>query len=819
MQYRYPHISIVVLPIAMIVLAALSSYAQTAPGILGKEVNMKGEDEYAPYMIHGRGGEDTLFFTSSRAVQGERRRALQSRIFFATRPASKRSGPITEGWSTAKLLSSVDPKFSSFTQGATVVTEDRIIFAADRNLSNLGTSAQLELWEMVRVGATFSKPVPISEVNDPNAWDSQPALSEDGRTLFFVSNRRGGKGARDIWYSTLGEDGRWSRPQPVPNVNTPGDEFSPFHGPDGRFYFSTNWDFVAQQVGSRKKEIHRAELGWQNNAPVPANPMNLDDAIRQDAGQYDIGLANDFRINSDEDDEFPFITPDRKAIFLSSGRKGGFGGQDIYAFALPSARIRLQVRVIEQLVDSSGAPMTMKREVNYPIEVRDEGTRDGARSIGENLWLLEPERNYAVSLTGISPDDCFDVQVYNTPTFTVRSSLPYAADTLITREFLVTRRRISVPQIVFQATETLPYFITGYWWPNTNENLRRFDERKEAGFFEESGFIQRDDYDYDAVAQQISTIFEERLYAPMERLLPRFTARCADTLALVVTVHGYTDPRRLRPPHNYPDETVTVGTDLNGLPVTIVSGSEMIAHSWPLDPGSSGGQQIRLKDRGQQGNILLSKLRAYYTFRTLDTMMKQRSREYARLAREGRVILDAEGYGKYRDDVPDDDPMSRRIEIYLDAVPLSQVAEFKRMRGGAIVAPVQTVDIPVDDEQPVVEEKPENDTKVASKENDIVDHTITSPTTTVNTQAAQRCYAIQFCSILDEAEASRKVQLLIEQGVENARVEPFRDRKGQMLYRVRSGCYTTADEASEALSDYDWAYDMLSLPSRPVIVR
>ena len=40
-------------------------------------------------------------------------------------------------------------------------------------------------------------------------WDSQPNLSSNGNILFFASNRPGGKGGRDIWYSIRTNDG-WS---------------------------------------------------------------------------------------------------------------------------------------------------------------------------------------------------------------------------------------------------------------------------------------------------------------------------------------------------------------------------------------------------------------------------------------------------------------------------------------------------------------------------------------------------------------------------------------------------------------------------------
>jgi len=61
------------------------------------------------------------------------------------------------------------------------------------------------------------------------SWDSQPSLSADGRVLFFSSNRRGGFGGNDIWYSVRMSDGSWSEAKNLGEViNTPKDEISPF---------------------------------------------------------------------------------------------------------------------------------------------------------------------------------------------------------------------------------------------------------------------------------------------------------------------------------------------------------------------------------------------------------------------------------------------------------------------------------------------------------------------------------------------------------------------------------------------------------------
>ncbi len=88
----------------------------------------------------------------------------------------------------------------------------------------------------------FTMPRRLPAPVNTGAWESQPSFSADGKTLYFVSNRPGGMGGKDIWYSTLIGAGRWSEPKNCgPNVNTEGDESSPFiHADNKTLYFSSN---------------------------------------------------------------------------------------------------------------------------------------------------------------------------------------------------------------------------------------------------------------------------------------------------------------------------------------------------------------------------------------------------------------------------------------------------------------------------------------------------------------------------------------------------------------------------------------------------
>ncbi len=93
---------------------------------------------------------------------------------------------------------------------------------------------------------TFGTPAPIDPVDDNEGvnvagyWDEQPSLSADGQTLFWVSNRPGGKGGPDIWMANWDwESDSWGVPVNLgPQINTAGDESYPsFNGARNSLYF------------------------------------------------------------------------------------------------------------------------------------------------------------------------------------------------------------------------------------------------------------------------------------------------------------------------------------------------------------------------------------------------------------------------------------------------------------------------------------------------------------------------------------------------------------------------------------------------------
>lgn len=143
-----------------------------------------------------------------------------------------------------------------------------------------------------------------------HAWDSHPAISSNGDTLFFSSSRVGGFGGTDLWYSTRDAKGIWQAAQNLgPVVNTQYNEVSPFpHSRYGVLYFSSD----GHLTNFGKFDIFKS---YQINGQY-LEPMNVGP------------LVNSF------DDEFYFsIDPSSKTLYYA--KSIGDKALNILSFPLP----------------------------------------------------------------------------------------------------------------------------------------------------------------------------------------------------------------------------------------------------------------------------------------------------------------------------------------------------------------------------------------------------------------------------------------------------------------------------------------------------
>lgn len=169
------------------------------------------------------------------------------------------------------------------------------------------------IYESKLVGEVWSDPVLMGSDINTRSWETHGALSADGNTFYFVSNRPGGQGGRDIYRVVRLPDGQWSKAQNIGNVvNTPYDEDGVFIHPNGRtMYFSS---MGHNSMGGF--DIFQTEL--------------------MDDGKWTPPVNLGYPLNTVDDDVFFITTADGRRGYFSSDQMGGHGEKDIYFVDFPS---------------------------------------------------------------------------------------------------------------------------------------------------------------------------------------------------------------------------------------------------------------------------------------------------------------------------------------------------------------------------------------------------------------------------------------------------------------------------------------------------
>jgi OOP family OmpA-OmpF porin len=180
-----------------------------------------------------------------------------------------------EGRWTAPV--SISPVINSeMNEGTCTISADgrKLIFTSCAGRDNFGSC---DLFESQKNGDQWSAPRNLGPYVNTPAWESQPSLSADGRTLYFISDRRSGMGLRDIWVTTLDEKGNWTKAVNLGKpINSEYDEMSPFiHVNNRTLFFATN---ALQGFGGYDIFYsERDSLGWTLPANIGSPINNHDD--------------------------------------------------------------------------------------------------------------------------------------------------------------------------------------------------------------------------------------------------------------------------------------------------------------------------------------------------------------------------------------------------------------------------------------------------------------------------------------------------------------------------------------------------------------
>lgn len=207
-------------------------------------------------------------------------------------------------------------------EGAPTLAADgrSLIFVAcpDATGENYGENrvgrGSCDLFFTKRLGARWTNPQNLlGEVNTGN-WETQPSLSADGKTLYFIRGVRLRDGSKqsDIYMSQKQADGSWGTAVRLPEtVNSPFAEESVLIHPDGKtLYFGSKG-----HIGMGGTDLFMSRL--------------------DENGNWGKAINLGYPINTHFDEHSLMVSPDGEIGFMASDREGGFGDLDIYYFPLP----------------------------------------------------------------------------------------------------------------------------------------------------------------------------------------------------------------------------------------------------------------------------------------------------------------------------------------------------------------------------------------------------------------------------------------------------------------------------------------------------
>lgn len=354
---------------------AISHPSNFKPQNMGPAINTKDPEYFPTITVDGK----TILFTrlvEDNRVQGPYKKQEDFYISHLVNNAWVKAEPMPTHINTVN------------NEGAPTIAADgrSLIFVAcpDASGSDYGEGRQgkgsCDLFITKKLGNRWSTVSNLAGGINSTLWETQPSLSADGKTIYFIRSIRGQNGQKnsDIYTATLNENGTWGQPVRLPNnVNTTSEEESVLIHPDGKtLYFASRG-----HIGMGGFDLYMTRL--QENGTW-SDPINLG-----------------YPINTKDDENSLMVSPDGEIGFFASNREGGFGDLDIYYFDMPPSLKPIKTLYFEGLVTDAitKKPIPGKFQL-IDLKTGKEVVRSEADAVnGEFTVSLPVGKEYAVNVS------------------------------------------------------------------------------------------------------------------------------------------------------------------------------------------------------------------------------------------------------------------------------------------------------------------------------------------------------------------------------------------------------------------------------------
>lgn len=532
---------------------------------------------------------------------------------------------------------------------------------------------------------------PIDIVNTPGN-DYAPTLSGDHHTLWFCSYERpGGYGFSDVYRSSGPDEGSWNDPVNGGEVwnrddnegaiAIAADNTTVVVAMDGRKGFGDTDLYIGELVGDSITNVRNLgrsvnskywdsqpsisgdgnTIYFASNRPGGYGGVDIWVTVKTDDG-WTRAIPLDSTINTLANERAPYVIKNGTALFFSSDREGGYGGEDFWVSWIESGDFGEPVNLGGDINSSDNelffhAPSGS----TYFYFASDRGGEDRRLDIYSGSPNIFGDGRRILEVEVVDEESGDPVQAFVTVTDIEERRVlwEFVSDTLEPgtyevivpggREYLITARkslqeqasivvgdaqgekaRIVFPTekdplperqlVLFDLGEyNVPFFVTGYYRPNTTKSLPELldmlgGELAPATYIERFPRGSERHTEYRNYAVKIDSILDEMAGKIVDSIAPAFLKHASPNEKMELVVTGYVDPQIFR--GTYVETPTIEFADLNGQSHAVRKGD-------PIE------------------NFELSGLRAVFAKRLIEELLRKRSERgssaYATLLNSDRI--------------------------------------------------------------------------------------------------------------------------------------------------------------------------------------
>jgi len=250
-----------------------------------------------------------------------------------------------------------------------------------------GTGTDADIYERRRDGNAWSRPVKLESINSTHI-ERDVALSPDGQTMLFASDRPSVLGGFDLFVCRRDGDG-WHQAELLAHANSDADDLSPTLARNNTLYFSSNRSVADDAQAESGSDADKTVVDPKTGRVALHSSFDLYvTTLKSTAPPTPIENANSTAADLD-----PCLSPVGDFLYFASDRETGWGGFDIY-------RMRI-------LVDGFGVVEPLDNTINSPRDELDPYLGlAGLRIVRKMASITVPRQR---NCTKLFPAKCFGI--------------------------------------------------------------------------------------------------------------------------------------------------------------------------------------------------------------------------------------------------------------------------------------------------------------------------------------------------------------------------------------------------------------------------